>query len=52
MNKWENGETSDFNGELIFPARLFGEGRYEQENLISVGPINPVGKTLIGRKYD
>ncbi|MFQ5582203.1 MAG: diaminobutyrate acetyltransferase [Mariprofundaceae bacterium] len=34
---------------LIFPAKMFGEGDHEQENLIRVGPIDSVGKTLIGR---
>jgi len=38
-----------FDEELIFPATMFGEGNHEQENLIRVGPINPIGKTLIGR---
>jgi len=34
--------------DLIFPATMFGDGAHEQENLIRVGPINSVGKTLIG----
>jgi len=29
-----NDVGCNFNEEFIFPARLFGEGRYEQENLI------------------
>ncbi|MCF7821357.1 MAG: diaminobutyrate acetyltransferase [Mariprofundaceae bacterium] len=36
--------------KLIFPAQMFGDGDHEQENLIRVGPIDSVGKTLIGRK--
>ena len=36
--------------ELIFHASMFGNESHEQESLIRVGPINPVCKTLIGRK--
>jgi L-2,4-diaminobutyric acid acetyltransferase len=34
----------------LFEAGLFGEGGHEQENLIRVGPIYSIRKTLIGRK--
>lgn len=34
----------------LFDAALFGDGGHEQENLIRVGPICSVRKTLIGRK--
>ncbi|MFQ5344901.1 MAG: diaminobutyrate acetyltransferase [Mariprofundus sp.] len=33
----------------LFAASLFGEGDHEQENLIRVGPVNPVSTTLIRR---
>jgi len=33
-----------FDEELIFPANMFGAGDHEQENLIRVGPIDPVEK--------
>lgn len=39
---------STIHESLIFPADMFGEN-HEQENLIRVGPINSVSKTLIGR---
>lgn len=35
---------------LIYPADMFGDGDHEQENLLRVGPIDSVSKTLIGRK--
>ena len=35
--------------QLLFPARMFGNEGHEQENLIRVGPIDSVSKTLIGR---
>lgn len=34
---------------LIYPAEMFGDGDHEQENLLRVGPLHSVGKTLIGR---
>ena len=34
-----------FDEELIFPAKMFGEGSHEQENLMRVGPIDSVSKT-------
>lgn len=34
----------------LFGATLFGDGDHEQENLIRVGPIYSVRKTLIGRR--
>jgi L-2,4-diaminobutyric acid acetyltransferase len=33
---------------MLFPAEWFGTGDHEQENLIRVGPIGPVSKTMIG----
>ena len=33
---------------LLFGSDLFGAGDHEQENLIRVGPIGPVSKTMIG----
>jgi len=33
---------------LLFGSELFGAGDHEQENLIRVGPIGPVSKTMIG----
>ncbi len=34
----------------LFASSLFGEGEHEAENLIRVGPIYSVRKTLIGRR--
>jgi len=44
-----NDGTCDMYEELIFPAKMFGNGDHEQENLIRVGPIDSVSKTLIER---
>lgn len=38
----------DISESMLFPAELFGAGDHEQENLIRVGPIGPVSKTMIG----
>jgi L-2,4-diaminobutyric acid acetyltransferase len=35
---------------MTFPADLFGEENRDQGNLIRVGPIDSVSKTLIGRR--
>ncbi|WP_238701344.1 diaminobutyrate acetyltransferase [Mariprofundus erugo] len=38
-----------FDESLLFDAALFGAGSHEQENLVRVGPLDAVSKTLIGR---
>lgn len=40
--------ASELSESLLFASDLFGQG-HEQENLLRVGPIDPVSKTLIGR---
>ena len=42
--------SSEIQETLLFGEELLGEGEHEQENLIRVGPIDSVRKTLIGRK--
>lgn len=43
--------SAELSESALFAARLFGSDQHEQENLIRVGPIDSVSKTLIGRKY-
>lgn len=38
-----------FDESLLFAASLFGAGDHEQENIVRVGPLDSVSKTLIRR---
>lgn len=42
--------SSELHTSVLFDAGLFGEGDHEREDLLRVGPVDPVSKTLIGRK--
>jgi len=41
--------STELSEECLFSESLLGDEGHEQENLVRVGPINPVSKTLIGR---